>query len=43
MNFEVEKLEQQNQPIVLTTAIAIGALAVGSFGAGYVVGKDLAS
>lgn len=44
MNFKIEKLETQTQPIAVSMGVALGAgaLAVGSFGAGYAVGKDLA-
>lgn len=43
MTFEIEELEQQNQPIALSTAVGVGALAVGSFSAGYMVGSDMAN
>lgn len=41
MKFNIERLEQKNQPAV-GTGTAIG-LAISAFAAGYPIGKDLVS
>lgn len=43
MMFQIEKLDQQNQPVAMSTLIALGGLGLTAFGGGYVVGKDAAN
>ena len=43
MTFKIQTLDAQNTPVALSLLIAGGGLLVGSFAAGYMVGKDLAN
>ena len=41
--FNIHALDSQNTPVALSLLIAGGGLLVGSFAAGYKIGKDLAN